>query len=125
VLGANASAENGRFELLMIYTIVCQNDSLTNLPASALRERFERELNRLRGFRFKRLLIIGSEREIRQGVVPFADKSGIGNRDTQCIRAALRHPLFSARQLAWRLTRSRRLGALVRAGNGGGSQQYI
>jgi hypothetical protein len=46
------------------------------LPASALRERFERELNRLRGFRFKRLLIIGSEREIRQGVVPFADKSG-------------------------------------------------
>jgi hypothetical protein len=76
VLGANASAENGRFELLMIYTIVCQNDSLTNLPGSALRERFERELNRLRGFRFKRLLIIGSEREIRQGVVPFADKSG-------------------------------------------------
>lgn len=33
------------------------------------RERFERELHRLRGFRFKRLLIIGSEREIRQGVV--------------------------------------------------------
>jgi DNA excision repair protein ERCC-4 len=32
------------------------------------RERFERELHRLRGFRFKRLLVIGSEREIRQGV---------------------------------------------------------
>jgi DNA excision repair protein ERCC-4 len=32
------------------------------------RERFERELHRLRGFRFKRLVIVGTEREIRQGV---------------------------------------------------------
>jgi DNA excision repair protein ERCC-4 len=31
------------------------------------RERFERELHRLRGFRFKRLLIIGSEAEILAG----------------------------------------------------------
>src|SRR5208282_3612482 len=30
------------------------------------RERFERELHRLRGFRFKRLLIIGTELDIRQ-----------------------------------------------------------
>jgi ERCC4-type nuclease len=30
------------------------------------RERFERELHRLRGFRFKRLLIVGTELEIRQ-----------------------------------------------------------
>lgn len=31
------------------------------------RERFERELHRLRGFRFKRLLIIGTRSEIQQG----------------------------------------------------------
>jgi ERCC4-type nuclease len=33
------------------------------------RERFERELHRLRGFRFRRLVIIGSEREISRGLV--------------------------------------------------------
>jgi DNA excision repair protein ERCC-4 len=31
------------------------------------RERFERELHRLRGFRFKRLLVIGSEAQISKG----------------------------------------------------------
>jgi DNA excision repair protein ERCC-4 len=31
------------------------------------RERFERELHRLRGFRFKRLLIVGSETQIQEG----------------------------------------------------------
>jgi hypothetical protein len=31
------------------------------------RERFERELCRLRGYRFKRLLVIGSEDDIRAG----------------------------------------------------------
>jgi ERCC4-type nuclease len=31
------------------------------------RERFERELHRLRGFRFKRLLIVGTEAEILKG----------------------------------------------------------
>lgn len=31
------------------------------------RERFERELHRLRGFRFKRLLIVGTEEEILKG----------------------------------------------------------
>jgi DNA excision repair protein ERCC-4 len=31
------------------------------------RERFERELHRLRGFRFKRLLIVGTEAQILQG----------------------------------------------------------
>ena len=33
----------------------------------ANRERFERELHRLRGFRFKRLLIVGTEAEIQGG----------------------------------------------------------
>ena len=32
------------------------------------RERFERELHRLRGFRFKRLLIVGSREDIEAGV---------------------------------------------------------
>ena len=31
------------------------------------RERFERELHRLRGFRFKRLLVVGTEAQIQQG----------------------------------------------------------
>ncbi len=31
------------------------------------RKRFERELHRLRGFHFKRLLVIGSEQEIKEG----------------------------------------------------------
>jgi DNA excision repair protein ERCC-4 len=31
------------------------------------RERFERELHRLRGFRFKRLLIVGTEAQIQEG----------------------------------------------------------
>ena len=30
------------------------------------RVRFERELHRLRGYRFKRLLIVGSEKDIRE-----------------------------------------------------------
>jgi hypothetical protein len=34
------------------------------------RQRFERELHRLRGFRFARLLVVGSEEEILQGQVP-------------------------------------------------------
>jgi DNA excision repair protein ERCC-4 len=32
-----------------------------------IRERFERELHRLRGYRFKRLLIVGSESDILEG----------------------------------------------------------
>jgi len=31
------------------------------------RERFERELHRIRGYRFKRLLVVGSEAEILAG----------------------------------------------------------
>jgi DNA excision repair protein ERCC-4 len=40
---------------------------LVGCCAGQNRERFERELHRLRGFRFKRLLIIGSEAEILEG----------------------------------------------------------
>ena len=40
---------------------------LTACCQGANRERFERELHRLRGFRFKRLLIVGSREEIEQG----------------------------------------------------------
>ncbi|SRR5258708_7376472 len=44
-----------------------ERKSIADLVACCVnqnRERFERELHRLRGFRFKRLLIIGSEEEI-------------------------------------------------------------
>jgi DNA excision repair protein ERCC-4 len=37
---------------------------LVNRCINANRDRFERELHRLRGFRFKRLLIVGTEEEI-------------------------------------------------------------
>lgn len=41
---------------------------LANCCMRENRDRFERELHRLRGFRFKRLLIVGSELEVQQGV---------------------------------------------------------
>jgi hypothetical protein len=34
---------------------------------AAERERFERELHRLRGYRFKRLLVVGTERDVLEG----------------------------------------------------------
>jgi len=37
------------------------------LSVTKERDRFERELHRLRGYRFKRLLVIGSVKEIQQG----------------------------------------------------------
>lgn len=40
---------------------------LTACCQGSNRERFERELHRLRGFRFKRLLVVGSREEIEQG----------------------------------------------------------
>src|SRR5258708_40041853 len=39
---------------------------LANCCTGEQRQRFERELHRLRGFRFKRLLIIGSELDIQK-----------------------------------------------------------
>ena len=44
-----------------------ERKSITDLASCCLgqnRERFERELHRLRGFRFKRLLVVGSEEDI-------------------------------------------------------------
>jgi ERCC4-type nuclease len=43
-------------------------DDLVNCCLSSSRERFEHELHRLRGFRFKRLLIIGSREDIASGL---------------------------------------------------------
>jgi ERCC4-type nuclease len=40
---------------------------LVSCCTGANRARFERELHRLRGYRFKRLLVIGTESDIRQG----------------------------------------------------------
>jgi len=42
-------------------------NDLVNSCIGEDRARFERELHRLRGFRFKRLLIVGTEDDIRQG----------------------------------------------------------
>ena len=47
--------------------IAIERKSIADLVACCMgenRERFERELHRLRGFRFKRLLILGSRGEI-------------------------------------------------------------
>ncbi len=46
-----------------------ERKSIADLVQSVTRERkrFERELHRLRGFHFKRLLVIGTEQEIREG----------------------------------------------------------
>jgi len=46
-----------------------ERKSIADLVQSVTRERkrFERELHRLRGFHFKRLLVIGTEQEIRDG----------------------------------------------------------
>jgi ERCC4-type nuclease len=42
-------------------------DDLVNCCLSSNRERFEHELHRLRGFRFKRLLVVGSREDIGAG----------------------------------------------------------
>lgn len=42
-------------------------DDLAGCCCGSSRERFERELHRLRGFRFKRLVIVGSEQQIMAG----------------------------------------------------------
>jgi DNA excision repair protein ERCC-4 len=42
-------------------------DDLVSCCAGSNRDRLEHELHRLRGFRFKRLLIIGTQEEITQG----------------------------------------------------------
>jgi ERCC4-type nuclease len=48
---------------------VVERKSIADLVMSCTseRERFERELHRLRGFRFKRLVIVGSEADILHG----------------------------------------------------------
>jgi ERCC4-type nuclease len=48
---------------------------LANCCCVRNREHFERELHRLRGFRFKRLLVVGSEAEILQARYHSAPKA--------------------------------------------------
>jgi len=43
-------------------------DDLVNCCLSSNRERFEHELHRLRGYRFKRLLVVGSREDIAAGL---------------------------------------------------------
>jgi ERCC4-type nuclease len=52
------------------YVFAIERKSVADLVGCSMnsnRERFERELHRLRGFRFKRLLVVGSEAEILSG----------------------------------------------------------
>lgn len=44
-----------------------ERKSLGDLASSICLKRFEKELHRLRGFKFKRLLIVGSVRDAREG----------------------------------------------------------
>jgi ERCC4-type nuclease len=58
-------------------------EDLVNCCCAGNRERFERELHRLRGFRFKRMLIVGSEAEIlaeryRSNIRPQAVMASLG-----------------------------------------------
>jgi ERCC4-type nuclease len=65
-LGSGDYSVAGMEELFSI-----ERKSVPDLAACCMgenRARFERELHRLRGYRFKRLLIVGTELEIQQGV---------------------------------------------------------
>jgi ERCC4-type nuclease len=59
------------------------------------RERFERELHRLRGFSFKRLLVVGSEAEILQAKY----HSDIAPKAVLATLFSFRNPLRFARRL--------------------------
>jgi ERCC4-type nuclease len=63
-----ASLQTGDYSVAGLEDLISiERKSLADLTACCLnaqRERFERELHRLRGFRFRRLLIIGTEEDI-------------------------------------------------------------
>jgi ERCC4-type nuclease len=50
-------------------------DDLANCCMGANRDRFEHELLRLRGHRFRRLLIIGTREAIAAGPIPLTDRA--------------------------------------------------
>ena len=50
-------------------------DDLANCCMGANRERFERELHRLRGYRFKRLLVVGTREDIAAWPLPLEDRA--------------------------------------------------
>jgi DNA excision repair protein ERCC-4 len=60
-----ASGDYSIWGLESLFTVERKSiDDLANCCTGRNRERFERELHRLRGYRFKRLLIVGSEEDI-------------------------------------------------------------
>jgi len=65
-------------------------DDLANCCLSSSRERFEHELHRLRGFRFKRLLVVGSREDIAAGhyhsrIAPKAVLATLGAFETRYV----------------------------------------
>lgn len=66
-----AELQTGDYSTVGMETLFAvERKSVLDLVACCMgenRERFERELHRLRGFRFKRLLIVGSREEIEAG----------------------------------------------------------
>jgi ERCC4-type nuclease len=68
IRGALASGDYSVQGLEELFSV--ERKSVPDLAACCVgenRERFERELHRLRGFRFKRLLVVGHELEIQSG----------------------------------------------------------
>jgi DNA excision repair protein ERCC-4 len=68
VRGTLTTADYSVFGLESLFAV--ERKSIGDLVGCCVgenRERFERELHRLRGFRFKRLLIVGTETEILNG----------------------------------------------------------
>jgi ERCC4-type nuclease len=66
-----ATLQTGDYSVLGLeHLFAVERKSLPDLVMCCIgdhRERFERELHRLRGFHFKRLLVIGTETQIRAG----------------------------------------------------------
>ncbi len=70
ILTETGSLYTGDYSILGLETLFSvERKSLDDLAQSVTRERerFERELHRLRGFRFKRLLIIGTPSDLAEG----------------------------------------------------------
>jgi DNA excision repair protein ERCC-4 len=79
-----ASGDYSIWGLESLFTVERKSiDDLANCCTGRNRERFERELHRLRGYRFKRLLIVGQEDDIfrchfRSAVTPKAVLATLG-----------------------------------------------
>ncbi len=86
------------------------------------RARFDRELHRLRGYRFKRLLIVGTECEIEQGCYCSNVKPGAVLGTLAMIEARYDTWLCSNQPQSLPRGSNRAKGVLVRSRDGGNGQ---